>query len=48
MDLCKAEGNDHNRKLVENHIELLTAEIKSRDGDKEILQDGDISSKTAE
>jgi hypothetical protein len=47
MDLSKNPGNEHNRKLVEKHIELVTAEIKSREGFNEVF-DEDMNVRTAE
>ncbi len=36
IDLCKEEGNAPQRNLVQQHIEMLISEIKTRDGYKNI------------
>ncbi|HTE23768.1 hypothetical protein [Flavitalea sp.] len=48
MDLCKTVGNDRNKKIVEKHIELITTELKSREDYKEVFQDEDTATRTAE
>ncbi|HMK03748.1 MAG TPA: hypothetical protein VK489_06135 [Ferruginibacter sp.] len=48
IDLCKTDTDVSKKKLVETHIELLTAELKSRDGYQEVFQDEDAGVKTGE
>jgi predicted P-loop ATPase/GTPase len=48
IDLCKNENSRPQRAIVKNHIDLLVAEIKSRDSHKDVFEEEDTRARTAE
>jgi len=48
MDLCKEDGDVRKRNIVQEGIDLIIAELKSREGYVEIIKDTDLGIITPE
>ena len=48
MEVCKDDTQPEKRVIVKRHIEAIIAEIKSREGYKEVLDNDDFGAITPE
>jgi len=48
MDLCKTDQDINKRKVVQERLELITTELKNRDGYDEVFKEPGLSIVTPE